>query len=414
MESLKSKIGAKIESLKLSKYQNEMVELGIPPELAYQVAEAGKGKSAETWNQLMTTIRAKTPEERFEIATKIAGLSKPTVIAEPKELIPETIVTIEEEKTVPKKPIRSRSKYPEIEGESYRILKKMRKVKCLTDEKELKEMTDELDEKIVCKGNVVYVCHHCKKLMCSQHSYWIPDKEFPYIVRKTTEEEIKTDEEKLRKAQQYMIIGIITLIIIVGVYFIWKSIQLKKEAEYYAGSFFPSYFESYNTKWGKKLKVVYENQGYYLAVHCWDCLRLNHSEIYNVALKILNLASSKAADYQILKGEKMVTINDDLKQRIAVYSADLYLLEFKYGLNCYLKLKENLRELERPDYSVSGQAGSSSFYKVVKAPGSYWFKPTPIWLFKPTAKITENVKTLTIEKWFEKNEIWIKNRFKVR
>jgi hypothetical protein len=80
---------------------------------------------------------------------------------------------------------RKSAKFPEIQELAEIILNRERKVKCLDGELGYKETTEEFDQRQECIGSATYVCHHCGRNMCAQHSYWVPDEEFPYIMKKT-------------------------------------------------------------------------------------------------------------------------------------------------------------------------------------------------------------------------------------
>lgn len=401
-----------MEKSQLDRFEQELEKYGIPSQLAASLKELGKDKSTETWESLLRDLEPLSQEERIEATNKI--IEKAGVYGE-------SIKRLVKPKRVKKA---AKSKYPQIALESYKILDELKKIECLSMDQELKELTEELDEKRRCVDPVAYVCHHCKKVMCSQHSYWIPDEDFPYIVKKITRTEIKEDEEKIAKANRYLAIGILLLCIVIGIYFIWKSIQLKKEAKFLSGWFFPSYFKKFSTKWGKDFKEIYEHQGYYLAVHCWDCLKKFHSNIYDTAVEIMNLCFNRAKNWKIQKGDFSISLDENTKIKCSIYAANLYLREFKYGMNAYLKLKKDLRELERPLFKSIKQVKVGPQTKKIevmiyktpirKRSNMLVYKPTPIWLFKPTQKIKEKPKEMTIEDWFNKNQLLVKTKFQVR
>ncbi|MHA1232762.1 MAG: hypothetical protein ACTSPQ_19185 [Candidatus Helarchaeota archaeon] len=197
------------------------------------------------------------------------------------------------------KEIKTQVKYPESGAES--LLDKMRD-KFNNNLNTLKKLECvDSDSYNLCKGEAVYICHHCGKTLCYVHSFWIPDLEFPKFSKKR--------EEKIIINKLYMTIFIIALCASIGLFitfliltfifinflifliissasiflsFIFYGLAIKKIP------FFYTHYVIAPTRWDFVEKDGWTHVGFYLAVHCWDCLKKYHNDFISESISLMN------------------------------------------------------------------------------------------------------------------------------
>ncbi|MHA1791843.1 MAG: hypothetical protein ACTSVI_04300 [Promethearchaeota archaeon] len=294
------------------------------------------------------------------------------------------------------------------------LLARARVPTCLpsNENKTLKSMSWNWDIQEDCDSPAVYVCHHCHKPLCSKHSYWIPDMEFPIIRRS---KEIRTsapDNAKIARGERliksgkgmkntglaFLLFGFITTIafFMLGIYFLFLlfigigllvfggiligvgSGKIKRGnklmgAKIWLVATYPRYVKKVNTKYNKLISSFYQHMGYYLAVHCWDCLKTHHPHYYKAANDIIEYVLDKIGS---LRGfDNAEPINDDEKTEVALFAANHYFSLFKFGAKTGMSInnawpvrliKRNLNESS----STRGKSGLISGDNI-----------TPTWFF---------------------------------
>jgi len=361
-------------------------------------------KSDKTWKKLLDELRELSLNNRIEVIKIIQ--EKASKEKKPKKAVSELRKDI--------KPAR----FPEIQELAQIILERERQVKCLDNELAYKEVSEEFDQRQECIGSATYVCHHCGRNMCAQHSYWIPDIEFPFIMKKT---EVKA--EPIPAKAGILCFGLFLIIIgamlfsmgyymqtyaipitIIGVLILLVGIaNLLKKKPIVS---YPTFVKKMPTKWGKDVQVKYEHKGYYTAVHCWECLKVHHEPIFNYALKILSSVYEESKNWRKILPRKK-KLNDTERVNCATYAANRYLNEFKFGKNCYLPLKGINRAMTRPTFE--NRYKNAVISKEV-------YNPTPVWIFllQKRKKGAKKVPKRSVSKWIDKNRIAIKERYEVK
>ncbi|MHA1758936.1 MAG: hypothetical protein ACTSVV_19370 [Promethearchaeota archaeon] len=403
---------------KMIDYAESLFELGIPKEKIYALDIFEK--SSSTWKQLVDDLKSlPSADERIRVIDKIlekAEIRSGKKVSLLKVSAPEKLMT---------------PKFHKVKDLAVDFLEKEKKVVCLKYEPDLKEISEEFDLRKECKGAPIYVCHHCGRNMCSQHSYWIPDKDFPYIVKKTFESKLKKDEEKERKAKNQIRLGAFLVLLgcimipfwlsyyfgimaimlsiflwLIGIPLIALGYKKLKEIFFEEGRFYPTFKKVIDTKWNREIEVKFEHQGYYTAVHCWECLKQEHPEIYQVGIKILTEVYRRSENWKRLRGDVQEKIPDELRKKCGILAANIYLNEFKFGWRCYLPLNNVLRVMERPKFP--------EYEKYWKPAKEGVFYPTPIWLFEPVKDLkTRRVPSTSIAAWINWNEKRIKKAYKI-
>ncbi|MHA1652176.1 MAG: hypothetical protein ACTSYB_18495, partial [Candidatus Helarchaeota archaeon] len=183
-----------------------------------------------------------------------------------------------------------------------------------------------------CSGPTVYVCHHCKTPLCYDHSYWIPDIKFPRFCKKKIEVvRMKTGLfiAALATFIGLLILGIIFIaqgtigfliagFVLIGLHFLgFIPLTLAKEVI----PFFSTHYIYRPTIWNFMEKEGWIHEGFFLAVHCWNCLNQYHSEIITEAEDLMTQIS------RTNWFEKNVKLNNHSRIDIG----NLYLDMFKWG-----------------------------------------------------------------------------------
>lgn len=192
----------------------------------------------------------------------------------------------------------------------------------------------------LCTGPAVYICHHCNTPLCYEHSFWIPDIEFPRFCKK----EIEIFRWKmvpfiiaLCVFIVFLVLGVIFFfiflfsfpsflalvylilsLIFIGIHFL-GFIPLKLAEELIP--LFNTHFIYHKTRWEYMQKDGWVHDGFFLAVHCWDCLKEHHPEIIDETLKLVTKIS------QSNWFEKNMKMNN----HSVVDIAQLYLDFYKWG-----------------------------------------------------------------------------------
>lgn len=382
--------------------KTELERLGIPADSIESMLEYKK--TEETWQRLLDDLQNLDKGDRIEVIEKIIAKT------------PERKKKTGEE--VSKMFIKS-ARFPEIQGLAIRLMEREREIICLDREPKLKITSDEFDQRKECKGDATYVCHHCGRNLCSQHSYWIPDIEFPYFVKKEIEEEEYKDPGKMSRAKAIGILGFFAFMIGVlisgivnvayGVGGIVLGILLFIAAAYIfskakIGVFFPTYFKLVSTKWDRQIQIIYEHQGYYLAVHCWQCLKTKHEKFYYAASEILNRIYNESKGWKKLKGKKSIKLPEHTRLVCATFAANRFLNEFKFTEECHMPL-----EFEKFDLRLMSRPIFSSQYNSVAISKSNHYNPTPVWIFWPATKLKfKKAPKISINDWVDENRPQIK------
>lgn len=362
-------------------------------------------KTEETWQSLFDDLQNLTKEDRKKVIEKIiAKTLKTEIISKTAKVVSDVFI----------KPPR----FPEIQDLALRLMEREREIICLNQEPELKIKSDEFDQRKECMGEATYVCHHCGRTLCSQHSYWIPDMEFPYFIKKETEEQEFKDPGKLARAKTMGFLGFLFLIIggimtgMMGMYGVLGFVIgfLLLIAAYYIystakiGVFFPTYFKLISTKWDRQIQILYEHQGYYLAVHCWNCLKTKHEKFHYAATEILDQIYKESRHWKKLKGKKSIKLPEHTRLACATFAANRFLNEFKYAEECHMPLEQDLRLMSRPIIS--------SRYNTVAISKSNHYNPTPVWIFWPATKFKfKKAPKLSLHDWVDENRPYIKGRY---
>lgn len=293
-------------------------------------------------------------------------------------------------------------KYKKIRDRSEELLALMKRFPCSNNNLEDIRITDEYDKQAGCKGPAVYVCHHCKTSLCSTHSYWIPDKEFPYysipgVKRRIEDKTIAMKKEGISQMVRSILLFIIAIIISTtinfmgemaavisaillifgGVYFIKgiKNIETSKFKPIITNPH-PEFIDSYKTKWGNFIEKSYAFLGYYTAVHCWKCLGENHPEFLEVAKSISNIVFLEAQSWSKQTEFQFVPYSPSDCTKAANFAANLYLNDFKFANVCLFPKGGKIEILERPpNYSKQIPIGTIQNVR--------FYPPTPVWNYRP-------------------------------
>ncbi len=379
-------------------------------------------KDEKTQKELVETLKSdfQTEEERNSVVEKIIEKS----IKQNKNLKKK----LEKKDLIEKKEI---AYFNSIKKRAEKILDDEHQINCLKGEPKTRELTEEFDQRKDCQGEANYICHHCGRNLCSQHSYWIPDLNFPYINRKIDEGEYEIDPEKEKRAKNLLNIGALILFIgiivsligvfsisiltfgivfdVFGVILIIVGLILRSQKEEFVGDFYPSFINVRSTKWERRINDNYEHKGYYTAVHCWNCFKKHHKKIFNVAEEIIEEIYEKSEDWEKRLGDVSMEIDNNLRTKCGLYGANKYLNEFKFGKYCHLPLEEDLRIMRRPNFE------DGKYYKRDNHSGYY--RPTPVWFFKPLKKIKlkkEDFPKIKVEDWVKRNQPEIKRVFNIK
>ena len=224
--------------------------------------------------------------------------------------------------------------------------------RCLpsADDISLKKHSWTWDKNTDCDEPAAYTCHHCKKPLCSKHSYWIPDIQFP-ILRKGLEKRHRINNFKMRKigiglliaglniclaavlllifSSYYYFLTISIIILVIGINTAIAGVVLMNLKQY-SVTRNPRYRTTHSSKYGIEIPAFYEHIGYFVAIHCWDCLKKKHALYYKVAREILQEALLKIPNWS--QGKKMQEKLSDLEiQDIAVYTANLFFNQFRFA-----------------------------------------------------------------------------------
>ena len=293
-------------------------------------------------------------------------------------------------------------KYKKIRDRSEELLALMKRFPCSNNNLEDIRITDEYDKQAGCNGPAVYVCHHCKTSLCSTHSYWIPDKEFPYysipgVKRGIEDKTIAMKKEGISQMVKSILLIIIAifisttisyikemaavisaiLLIFGGVYFIKgiKNIETSKFKPIITNPH-PEFIDSYKTKWGNFIEKRYAFLGYYTAVHCWKCLGENHPEFLEVSKTISNIVFLEAQSWTKKTEFQDVPYSAPDCTKAANFAANLYLNDFKFANICLFPKGGKIEILERPP-NYSKQISKGTIQNV------RFYPPTPVWNYRP-------------------------------
>lgn len=412
-------------------FQKELELLEIDPNYINILEKVLKNRKKQ--RELIETLKTdfNKKENRNKVVKKILEKlgEKKQVKAKGKSIAKKAINDNLQKTQIPKKQVLSH--YSKIKNRAQKLLDKQHQIKCLKGEPKKRELNDEFDRKKDCIGNANYICHHCGRNLCSQHSYWIPDTNFPYLSKKSEEGEYQKDLERIKKGKSLIFLGIFIAIIgliftlvglvapgmlvagiigfiLAGAFIIYGIFLLTREEEF-IGTFYPSFIKIRSTKWDHNINETYEHQGFYTAVHCWDCFKKYHTRIYNVAEQIIDKIYEISKGWKRKMGDISVEIDDDLRTKCSLFGANLYLNEFKFGRRCYLPLERDLRIMVRP--SIEG----GKYQKPNNSLNSY--NPTPVWFFKPLKTIKtkrQDFPTINVKTWIARNENDIKRSFSIK
>jgi hypothetical protein len=203
----------------------------------------------------------------------------------------------------------------------------------------------------------VYTCHHCHKALCSKHSYWIPDEQFPVFRQGKENRGVVADPKKMKLGSIFVGLAILSfaagtgllvlgmflfrslvtglVLIIVGSAVIGGGIPLMilgnkfKTATILSTTQFPRYTRTVMTKFDVQIPVFYEHLGYFVAVHCWHCLREHHILYYVTAKDVLAQIHDLARQWQFPEHKEAPT--DDELTKVGVWAANYFLQSFKFN-----------------------------------------------------------------------------------
>ena len=282
-------------------FEKELKLLDVKEEYIKQLIQIQKTESVQ--RELIEDLKKlKNKETINKTIEKIIELSKK----------PEELQDIDAEPKIKGREALEKPKFHEVRKRAEIILDEAHKVVCLKGEPKYREISEEFDRRKDCIGEANYVCHHCGRNLCSQHSYWIPDNEFPYITKKIEEGKYEKDPKKLKAARRIINLSIFILIIgiiltmtglfnfsmilvsvvfyIIGGGLLIYGVILYRKPEEFVGRFYPSFIRRRSTKWNRDILDVYEHKGYYTAVHCWECFKKFHSKINETAEKNVDIS----------------------------------------------------------------------------------------------------------------------------
>lgn len=401
----------------------KLQEMGIPAEKIEKLLQVGKSKSSETWDELMGNLNLLTQPEQIrtvDIILEQAGVQSASDPNESSMNVP-AINYSTPAVVVPKE--------TDLARRTQDTIKSLKTLVCLGQYDESQKITDEWDAHTGCEGQPVYVCHHCKSNVCSTHSYWIPDHEFPFLVRKPQ------GEEENKRKKMFIMIGILIIIfgvmftgigisvefsgfigfgvvvLLIGVLLIVYAFKMKEKK----ANIYPEFMKTVKTKWGNQVELEYQHLGFYTAVHCWQCLKTYHSEFIETGKSVFSKVYTKTAAWKKSLTTGTIPINEPERLKIANYAANLFLSDFKFALNCLYPTSGKYRELERPAEFLNRAEGKSIVFSVQKKRNIKettvlrYYPPTPIWLLTPIEKKT--VEYIELDKWIETYEQHIKGFF---
>ena len=380
----------------------ELRDLEIPTHLIAAIIKISK--SENTWNRLIADLKNISVKDRIQVMEAIRA-KQPTGAQE------SGVVPIKVQTSKP-------HKYKDIQDLSEKIMQRERQIICYEGEPESKEHYQEFDERVECSGAATYVCHHCGRNLCSQHSYWIPDQEFPFLAEKVSETLKGRLEQKVKIAGAVGTMGFMLLILggvlsgiielggiallVVGFLVLIGAVYLYLKSK--VGVYYPTFLRTIPTKWDRDKQLTYEHKGFYTAVHCWDCLRTAHEPFYSNASTIFSRIYEEASSWKRRRGRKRIKVPEHVRYNCAIYAANRYLNETKFGLEAHIPLTSDLRLMVRPDFE--------SRYKKEAIGGGGHYDPTPVWLFWPA--ITTSAKrspSITSADWIDENRPSIRKKY---
>jgi len=378
----------------------ELKELEIPAHLVTELLKFEK--SEDTWKRLIADLKNISAKSRVKVIEMINANKQ----IEDKKEVGTTTQEVEKEKP---------HKYKDVQIISEKIMKRERQILCYEGEPASKEHYQEFDERVECSGDATYVCHHCGRNLCSQHSYWIPDQEFPYLAEKLTETEKGRLEQKVKIAGVVGAMGFMLLVfggmltgmigvggialVVLGFLVLIGAIYLYLKAK--VGLYYPTFLRTIPTKWDRDKQIIYEHKGYYTAVHCWECLKTAHEPVFRNASTIFSRIYEEASSWKRRRGRKRIKIPEYVRYNCAIYAANRYLNEMKFGLEAHIPLTSDLRLMVRPDYAKGEAIGGGGHYG-----------PTPVWLFWPAISTrAKRAPSITSTDWVDENRPSIRRKY---
>ena len=293
------------------------------------------------------------------------------------------------------------SKYSKLHSKVHEIVDRTKKNECLKYSPQLKTISRKMDQTENCDEEGNFVCHHCHRKLCESHSYWIPDEEFPFVVKRTKKDEIRINIAEIIKGKKRVKIGIVFLLffifiipVFIGIYLIYegmKQIKFGKAHPIIIGEFYPRYYSRHQTKWGKHIFTEYEHRGFYTAVHCWECLNQYHvpyMQLTNAAMEHFEKITLREVKSL---GELNRPFNRNEKNAMKNMVGNLFMDSYKRNLAVGMPLFGTTRLVHRPQEFSNPT------------------RPSPVWLFYSRATKNAPVKNFNLQPWVNGNKNQILN-----
>ncbi len=380
----------------LNKYADgKPVSLSAIDNIEQNQMNQSESKSSSTADSLASSISQKINEVKEKLETRSENVANAATPA-----------------------IGASEKYSKIRSRSEVLIEMMKKFPCSKGDLKSIKMNDEYDSQEGCKGPAVYVCHHCKTSLCSTHSYWIPDKEFPYYTFASTKRPVEDNSSKIKvEAKSKITVGMVIFILAIIMGFIpfvqlvspfifiasipllmngWNLFYMSEYKPVITNPY-PEFIDTYYTKWGNSIEKRYALLGNYTAVHCWNCLLKFHAEFIEISKNIFTMVLLDANAWKKCTEFGYLDYTESDKIKAANFAANLYLNDFKFASAVLVPEGNRLKPMERPvEYRVQLREDSVGPFR--------WFMPTPVWLNEPNIskveidkeQIAERVKKTTL------------------
>ncbi|NMC08084.1 MAG: hypothetical protein GYA24_22960, partial [Candidatus Lokiarchaeota archaeon] len=122
----------------------------------------------------------------------------------------------------------------------------------------------------------------------------------------------------------FLIIGGIVLSGGIPLVIIGNKLKLAKA---FTTTRYPRYSRPVMTKFDVEVPVFYEHRGYFVAVHCWSCLKEHHIPFFIVSKDILARIHERARQWRFPEHKEAPT--DDELAGIGVWAANRFLQSFR-------------------------------------------------------------------------------------